>query len=189
MLNARSRLIAGRRQQEQKTGADTSPEQHREEDADEDEGAAQVRLLQDHQNGTPTISAGPIRSRSDRGRLLPAGEEARQHEHGGDLGQLGWLADLVSADREPAVAALGRAGAGSDHEHHAQQQHAEGVERRRQPLEHPQRNIEDDPARHDADSEPDELAMPHSGSPGRHVRLAGRVQGGQAEQHQGQGDQ
>ena len=43
-----------------------------------------------------------------RGGSRRPDEVARQHEHGGELGELRRLADLVAADREPAVAALRR---------------------------------------------------------------------------------
>src|SRR4029450_299098 len=69
-----------------------------------------------------------------------------------------------------------------------QQKDAEGVQGRRNPFQHSERNVEDDPGRNDPDSDPDELAIPHPGSPGGDVSLSGRIEYGQPEQDQSQAD-
>ena len=181
VLNARSRLIPGvairnsirGRTPDQNSMAKKIPTNTR--------ALPRSGCLSTMRNGTPTISAGPIRSLRERGGFFPAGQKPGQHEHGGHLGQLGGLADLMSADGEPAVATLGGAGTGADHQHQAQQQDAEGVQRGGHPLEHPERDVVDHPAGHDAHAEPDELALPHAGRPGGHIGLARRVERGQAK--------
>src|SRR5690349_24020722 len=48
--------------------------------------------------------------------------------------------------------------------------------------------MKDDPRRHDADAEPEELPIPHPGSAGRNIGLARRVESGQPEENQSDRD-
>src|SRR3954467_2980386 len=82
------------------------------------------------------------------------------------------------------MASFGGAGPRSDQKHHAEEQHAEGVERRRDPLEHPQRHVENDPRPDDAKTEPEELVVPSPGGPSRDVCLTRRVQGREPKEDQ-----
>src|SRR3954463_2507081 len=82
------------------------------------------------------------------------------------------------------MAPFGGASPRSDQKHRAEQQHAEGVERRRDPLEHPQRHVENDPRPDYAKTEPEELVVPYPGGPSRDVGLTRRVQGGEPKEDQ-----
>ena len=171
-----------RGEQEQEPRPNPGPEQHGERDPDEHDRAAQIGLLEHQEKGDADDDARAHQVAQRAGRLPPAREIARQHQHGGHLGQLGRLADLVPADREPAAAALGGARAGADQQHQHQQEEAHAVEHRRQPLQQPGRDVEDDDRRDHADAHPDELAVPHTRRAGGHVGLARGVEGEQAEE-------
>ena len=121
----------GRGDHEQQPGPHAGPEEHRERNPDEHDGAAEVGLLEHEEEGRADDGRGHQQVAERARRLLPAREIAGQHQHRGHLGQLGRLPDLVPADREPAVAALRRPGAGAHGEHDAEENQAERVERGR----------------------------------------------------------